>query len=61
MNEQELYDTLATLRLEYLATGTQTPEIDNYLFACSVAHDACLSNTKAKLEQALFFIDKVIH
>jgi hypothetical protein len=62
-NEQELYDTLETLRAEYLALGTlpnsnDKAQVDNLVFACSVAHSACQSNAKKELEQAEFFLNE---
>ena len=63
MNEQEAYDELETLRAECLAlnlplTSADKAKMDNYLFACSVAHSALQNNAMIKLDQAMFFLNE---
>ena len=63
MNEQEAYDELETLRAEYAKLGTPTnandkAQIENALFACSVAHPALQNNAMIKLDQAMFFLNE---
>jgi hypothetical protein len=65
MNEQQLADELKLLQAQYqeikeFPNGADKAIIENCLFACGVAHGACMSNLKKDFEQAEFFLNECL-